>query len=143
MAVHSSEGFRPTVVVDQGRPGLGVADHVGQLGILVGAVDRDHHESQAEAGHMGYSQVYRGLSRDKHPVADGQTGSVEASGYLLRRLQESAPVDPSALVVAQGPVEVGGQPGRPGSDQGAGSGKGEVFPGVVGKVVGPRTGLGS
>ena len=143
MAVHSPEGFRPTVVVDQGGPGPGVADHVGQLGILIGAVDRDHHESQTEAGHMGYHQVYRGLSGDEHPVADSQAGSVEASGYLLRRLQEGTPVDPSAVVVEQGPIAVSGQPGRPGSDQGAGFGKGEASPGAVGKVVGPRTGLGS
>jgi hypothetical protein len=131
------------VVVDQGGPGPGVADRVGQLGILIGAVDRDHHESQAEAGHMGYHQVYRGHSGDEHPVADDQTGSVEASGYLLRRLQEGTPVDPAAVVVEQGPVAVGGQPGRPGSDQGAGFGKGEASPGAVGKVVGPRPGLGS
>jgi hypothetical protein len=96
------------VVVDQGSPGLGVADHVGQLRILVGAVDRDHYESQAEAGHMGHHQVYRGLSGDEHPVADGQAGSVEASSYFLRRLQEGTPVDPSAIVVEQGPVAVGG-----------------------------------
>ena len=143
MAVHSPEGFRPTMVVDQGGPGLGVTDHVGQLGILIGAVDRDHHESQAEAGHMGYHQIHRGLSGNKHPVADGQAGSVEASGYLLRRLQESTPDDPSAIVVEQGPIAVGGQPGRPGSDQSAGFGKGEASPGAVGKVIGPRTGLGS
>ena len=92
---------------------------------------------------MGYHQVYRGLSGYEHPVANGQAGSVEASGYLLRRLQEGTPVDPSAVVVEQGPVAVGGQPGRPGSDQGAGFGKGEASPGAVGKVVGPRTGLGS
>ncbi len=143
MAVHSPESFRPTMVVDQGGPGLGVTDHVGQLGILIGAVDRDHHESQAEAGHMGYHQIYRGLSGNEHPVADGQAGSVEASGYLLRRLQEGTPLDPSAVVVEQGPVAVGAQPGRPGSDQGAGLGKGEASLGAVGKVVGPRTGLGS
>ena len=143
MAVHSPEGFRPTMVVDQGGPGLGITDHVGQLGILIGAVDRDHHESQAEAGHMGYHQIYRGLSGNEHPVADGQAGSVEASGYLLRRLQEGTPLDPSAVVVEQGPVAVGAQPGRPDSDQGAGLGKGEASLGTIGKVVGPRTGLGS
>ena len=92
---------------------------------------------------MSYHQVYRGLSGDEHPVADGQAGSVEAPGYLLRRLQEGTPVDPSVVVVEQGPITVGGQPGRPGSDQGPGFGKGEASPGAVGKVVGPRTGLGS
>ena len=92
---------------------------------------------------MGYHQIYRGPSGNEHPVADGQAGSVEASGYLLRRLQEGTPVDPSAVVVEQGPVAVGAQPGRPGSDQGAGLGKGEASLGAVGKVVGPRTGLGS
>jgi len=59
------------VVVDQGGPGPGVANHVDQLRILVGAVDRDHHESQAETGHMGHHQVYRGVSGDEHPVTDG------------------------------------------------------------------------
>ena len=92
---------------------------------------------------MGHHQVYRGLSGDEHPVADGQAGPVEASSYLLRRRQEGTPVDPSAVVVEQGPVAVGAQPGRPDSDQGAGLGKGETFPVAVGKVVGPRTGLGS
>ena len=143
MAVHSPKGFRPTAVVDQGSSGLGVTDHVSQLRILVSAADRDHHESQTEAGHMGYHQIYRGLSGDKHPVADGQASSVEASSYLLSCLQEGPPVDPPAVVVEQGPVAVGDQPGRPGSDQSARLGKGEASPGTVGEVVGPRTRLGS
>ena len=92
---------------------------------------------------MGYHQVYRSLSRDEHAVTDGQAGPVEASGYLLRRFQEGTPVNPSAGVMEQGPVDVGNQPSRPGSDQGAGLGKGEVSPDAVGKVVGPRTGLGT